>query len=239
MNLLARFFTFVSGAMNGAEKSLLDLLSVFVPYCVPIIPAYLTYYHTIQQMDFPAWVAGTAAFVVEVLGLTSVATAIRFYRYNLKYKKEANRAPFKLAVSVYVFYIVVVLLVNVILEIVAETRGGWVILAIALFSMLSFPSGVLVSIRTQFSEMLEEKALARAPQSTGDNQLNATGKRTKHASAYREQITAMLNEEFQKSGKVLMPKEITAKLKLDHDRSKGFVSTLTTQWKKDNNIMGF
>jgi len=233
MNILAKIFSFISGVLNGAEKSLLDLLSIFVPYCVPIIPAYLTYQHTINQMGFEPWIAFTAAFVVEVLGLTSVATAVRFYRYNLKYTKEANRAPFKLAVAVYVVYIVIVLVVNVVLEIVAGQRGGWVILSIGLFSLLSFPSGVLVSIRYQFSEMLEERAEGRKQvQSTSPQPQQS--RKEKHASDFKDRIPQMLNEEWEKNKRILTPKEITAKLKLDHGKNKGYVSTITSQWKAGN-----
>src|ERR1700690_2020272 len=168
-NLLARFFEFLSETIMGAERAILDFLSALVPYAVPIIPAYLTYYHTIQMMNFPVWVAWTTAFVVEVLGLASVATAVRFYQHNRnveldkeKYKLdknkarlEKNKAPFWIAALGYLFYIAVVLAVNVKLEIVANPRSMGVITATGLFSLLSFPSGVLISIRAQFGEMLE------------------------------------------------------------------------------------
>jgi uncharacterized membrane protein YidH (DUF202 family) len=161
-NFLGQIFKTISDIVNGAEKSFLDLLSALVPYFVPVIPAYLTYYHTIEQMNFPPRVALTAAFVVEVLGITAVSTAIRFYRHNQRYKDAKNKAPFWLAIGTYVFYLVVVMMVNVILEIVAGTRSNAVITAIALFSLLSVPSGVLISIRTQFSEMLEERQERRS-----------------------------------------------------------------------------
>jgi hypothetical protein len=156
-NFLGNIFQAIADILNGAERSFLDLLSVVVPYAVPIIPAYLTYFHTRDQMAFPDWVAKTAAFVVEVLGITAVSTAIRFWRNNQIYKSDKERAPFWLAVGVYVFYIVVVLAVNVILEIVSGVRSGWVIFSIGLFSLLSFPSGVLISIRAQYTEMLEDR----------------------------------------------------------------------------------
>lgn len=161
-NFLGNFFQAIADVLNGAERSFLDLLSVLVPYAVPIIPAYLTYWHTLIEMDFPRWVAWTAAFVTEVLGITAVSTAIRFWRNNQIYKSDKERAPFWLAVGVYVFYIVIVLSVNVILEIVSGVRTGWVIFAIGLFSLLSFPSGVLISIRAQYTEMLEDRTERKA-----------------------------------------------------------------------------
>lgn len=246
-NFLARFFEWVSQVLNGAERSFLDLLSVLVPYCVPVIPAYLTYYHTKDIMDFPDWVAITASFVVEVLGITSVSTAIRFFRHNQRYKKSierntANAAPFWLAVFVYVFYIVIVLTVNVLLEQIAGTRSGEVILAIALFTLLSFPSGVLISIRTQYTEMLEEKQAHRTgargqmiePEPAPMGFVPTA--RVKHASDYRDKIVTMLDDAYSDGGRVLSPKEITSKLKLEHANNKGFVSTLTKEWKQGKGI---
>lgn len=161
-NFLGDIFQAIADILNGAERSFLDLLSIVVPYAVPIIPAYLTYWHTLQEMSFPNWVAWTAAFVTEVLGITAVSTAIRFWRNNQIYKSDKERAPFWLAVGVYCFYIVIVLSVNVILEIVSGARTGWVIFSIGLFSLLSFPSGVLISIRAQYTEMLEDRSERKA-----------------------------------------------------------------------------
>jgi hypothetical protein len=58
---------------------------------------------------------------------------------------------------VYIFYIVVTITLNVVLEIVDGSRGGWIIFSIGLFTLLSIPSGVLISIRSLYTEMLEER----------------------------------------------------------------------------------
>ena len=232
-----KIFEFLAKVLNGMERGIIDFISAFVPYAVPIIPAYLTFYHTRDMMDFPAWVAWTAAFVVEALGLASVATVVRFYLHNKRYKSEQNRAPFWIAFGVYVFYIVVVIVTNVILEIVAGTRGGFIITAIGLFSLLSFPSGVLISIRTQYREMLddrEEKRNHKNTITTEETRHEPRGK--KPASHYQPQIVAMLEAEYAKNQRVLTPKEITAKLKLDHNNSKGYVSTTTSKWMSEKGI---
>lgn len=202
-NFLADGFEFISEVINSAERSFLDLLSALVPYAVPIIPAYLTFDHVHNMMGFEIWVAWTAAFVTEVLGITSVSTAIRFYRHNAIYaaaaqaaasqpaaqdkkkikvsapavkksKAAKNKAPFGLAIFTYVFYLAIVLSVNVLLLIESQSKTSAVIWAIGLFSLLSVPSGILISIRSQFGEMLEEKKeqqearrAARYPQQLG------------------------------------------------------------------------
>lgn len=166
-NWLGDLFRRLSETINGAEKSLLDLLSAVVPYFVPVIPAYLTYYHTKDQMQFPVQVAFTAAFVVEVLGMTSISTAIRFWRNNRRYTQEGQKAPFTLAIVTYVFYLVIVLTVNVLLEFDASQRQPVIIIAIALFSLLSVPSGVLISIRSEYANILEERQERKAQRQAG------------------------------------------------------------------------
>jgi positive regulator of sigma E activity len=230
-------FRFLADMLNGAERSILDLLSAIVPYAVPVIPAYLTYYHTQDMMGFPSWVAMTAAFVVEALGMTSVSTAIRFWRNNQRYTSAQNKAPFKLAILVYAFYIVIVLSVNVILEMVAGTRGGWIILSIALFTMLSFPSGVLISIRAQYSEMLEDRAAPKQKQGNQSEPQQAQGKqRTRRASEFKQQMITMLDQEYSTNNRVLELTEITSRLRLDHSNSKGFVSTVRSNWMQEKGI---
>ena len=112
-NPLAWFFRTVSNTLNGAERSMLDFVSIIIPWMVPVIPAYLPFCHPAapNMMIFPAWVAWTAALVVEALGLVSVATAIRFWYYNMRYKDAKKHAPFRLAVAVYVVYIAIVIVV--------------------------------------------------------------------------------------------------------------------------------
>lgn len=240
-NILGWIFGFIADLINGAEKSFLDFLSALVPYCVPVIPAYLTFYHVQNEMQFPVWVAWTAAFVVETLGMASVSTAIRFWYHNQKYKKSENKAPFRLAIGVYVFYIVVVIIVNVVLEIVAGQRSGWIILSIALFAMLSIPSGVLIAIRAQYSQVLDEINMryhkSQTPSTPSVSQPQASGTYSpKHASDYKERILSMLEAEYSKSGQVLAPKQITARLKLNHGNNKGYVSTLTKEWRSRKGI---
>ena len=82
MNPIASFFRFVSNILNGAETAVIDFVSVFVPWAVPVIPAYLTYHHTMNEMGFPSGIAATAAFVVVALALASVASAVRFWKQN-------------------------------------------------------------------------------------------------------------------------------------------------------------
>jgi len=231
-------FQWLADILNGMERGVIDFLSALVPYAVPVIPAYLTYYHTVDMMNFPPWVAVTAAFVVETLGMASVSTTIKFWRNNQRYKADQNKAPFWLALGTYIFYLVIVMSVNVLLEKVSGTRSNAIIWAIGLFTSLSAPSGVLVSIRTQYSEMLEERKEKKAGgiQSSQQPKQQPREQKEKHASDHKDKIPAMLEAEYKKSGRVLSLSEITASLKLEHSKNKGYVSTMRTKWMNDNNI---
>lgn len=243
-NFVVRFFEWLSASINGGERAIIDLASAVVPYMVPIIPAYLMYDHAMNHMGFEPWIAKTAGVVVELLGLASVSTAVRFFLYNRRFKKDAktenpNKAPFKQAMAIYASYVVIVLIVNVILEWQNSTRSGWTITAIAAFSLLSFPSGWLVALRTGFAEMLEEKDAARH-----NNQNNNTpGKPQKkvNASDKKAEILQLLETHYQQTGEILKPSQISARLNLDNETAKGYISTETSKWKKEKGInpLGF
>ena len=237
-NFVVRMFEWLSASINGGERAIIDLASAVVPYLVPIIPAYLMYDHAVRHMGFEDWIAITAGIVVELLGLASVSTAVRFFLYNRRFKKDAknenpNKAPFKQAMIIYASYVVIVLIVNVILEWQNSTRSGWTITAIAAFSLLSFPSGWLVALRTGFAEMLEEKESARANQNQG-----GTPKPQKkvNASDKKAEILQLLDTHFQQTGEVLKPSQISARLNLDNETAKGYISTETSKWRKEKKI---
>ena len=101
---------------RSAEESVINLASAVSPWLVPVIPAYLTFWHTLEILRFPRPIAWTAAGVVELLGLASMRTAVSFMEHNMRYSSSANRAPAFLAVAAYLFCIAVVLAVNVIFE---------------------------------------------------------------------------------------------------------------------------
>jgi hypothetical protein len=246
-NFVVRIFEWLSASINGGERAIVDLVSAVIPYLVPIIPAWLMYYHAEHDMGFSRNIAVTAGVVVEGLGLASVATAVRFFLYNRRFKKDAknpnpNQAPLKAAMAVYGFYVVIVMLVNVIMEATSatgSTRSGWTILAIALFSLLSFPSGLLVALRTGFAEMLEEKESARH----NNQNNNAPGKPAKkvNASDKKAEILQLLDTHYQQTGEILKPSQISARLNLDNETAKGYISTETSKWKKEKGInpLGF
>jgi hypothetical protein len=88
---------------------------------------------------------------------------------------------------------------------------------------------VLISIRAQYREILDEREERKAARNPKQEKQG----KPKHASDYKDKILEMVAAEFQKSGKLLTPKEVTMRLGIDHDKSKGYVSTQINTWAKD------
>jgi hypothetical protein len=109
-----------------------------------------------------------------------------------------------------------------------------------MFTLLSVPSGVLIAIRAQYSEVLgaiEKRYQHKTGVSPLPEPQSGTMRKEKHASDYRDKIIQMLDDEFSKSGGILTPKQITTRLKLHHGNNKGFVSTLTKEWKSGKGVL--
>lgn len=235
-----KLFDWITGLVNGAEDSLINLISAVILWMVPIVPAYLTYQHNITDLKFPAWVAWTTAFVVEFLGLASMRTSIKFYEHNKRYTTEYKKAPFWPVVGTYAFYIVVVLSVNVLLD-WGKVEGTHV-WAIALFSLLSVPAGYLISARAQHTELLrqiendKEKARENKKQSKEQKVVVPEEKPKVYASSKRQEIVDLLTVIWETEHRVAMPKELSDRLELDADTSKGYISSLTKNWKIANHI---
>lgn len=238
-----KLFDFITRFLNGIEDSFINVVSIIVPWFVPIIPAYLTYYHSTTNLKFPWWVAWTAAFVVEVLGLASMRTSISFYEHNRRYSNELRQAPFGLAFSTYVFYLFVVLTVNVLLDV--QNGVAWVnVLAVGLFSLLSVPAGVLISVRAQHTELVRDIERAKAERRTMHTARTVPERSAeppkrspeRHASDFLPKIIEVLESTYVNENRIAGPTEIARKVNLDPDKAKGYISTKTKEWKTERGL---
>lgn len=227
-------FDNITNFVNGVEDSLINLISAVILWMVPTIPAYLTYFHLLVDLKFPKVIAGIGAAVVEFLGLASVRTAIKFWAHNQRYSTQYKRAPFILVIATYVFYIVVVLSVNVILDWgKIEASHEW---AIALFSLLSVPSGYLMSARAQHTELerkiADDNAKAAATRKENKQQKKEEEPPKIYASSKRQEIIDLLEVIWQSEHRIAGGKELASRLQLDADTSKSYVWSLTKTWKE-------
>lgn len=238
-----KFFDLITGLLNGFEDSAINTVSAIVPWFVPIIPAYLTYWHSSNDLGFPGWVGWTAACVVEFLGLASMRTSVSFYEHNRRYSAEVKKAPFWITVLTYLFYLAVVLTVNVLLDL--QNGVQWQrVLAIGLFSMLSVPSAVLISVRAQHTELLRELAQNKAKRSgvhfrtaAEPQERSPEPTEQRHASQFEPQIYQLLEDILLTENRIAGPSELARKLNLDPERSKGFISTKTKEWRNQKGLI--
>jgi len=166
-------FDVLNDIIRGTESSLVNLLSALAPWCAPLAPAYLSYWHMIQDLFFPLWVALGIAFVVEALGLSTISTAIAFWSHNRKYRSDMRRAPVIIPVLAFFSYLAVVLVLNVMIEVAKVGNTNWDIqivrvIAYAMLTLLSIPAAVTLAVRTQHKQLIdslieerEERKLSR------------------------------------------------------------------------------
>jgi hypothetical protein len=154
-------FDQLNAAIRNSEASLVNLLSALAPWAAPLAPAYMSFTHMTETLEYPIPIAWAVAVVVEVLGLSAISTIIAFWSYNRRYKAEYRKAPVWIAISSFVAYLAIVLVVNVVLDASQIADSGlshaWVTLAAkALLTLLSVPAAVILAVRTQHKELLDE-----------------------------------------------------------------------------------
>ena len=131
-------------AVNRAmETALVDVIAAYTPWLAPIIPASIGWYNVQNVLHFLPWQAWVYAIVVECLGLATVSTALKFWSWNQD--SSEKRAPFWLALLTALFYLGIVLAVNVLLD-----EGDPTIkLVKALASSFSVVGALVVAMRSQ------------------------------------------------------------------------------------------
>jgi hypothetical protein len=243
------FFEWVSSLIGNIASNIAPLLA-------GILPAFMTYYHVINVLHYPPWVAWCAAGLTEFLGLGAGQELMEVWAHNRKYKDEKAKMPWLNSGAAAVWYILIIVVFNVILE-AAPNSMFWKITAQALFATLAIAGYALFSAKTlrkewkkerseSIRERREERTRARGEHSERKEQndpalLNKT-ERPEHASKYAELIESILERKWQATGKVPGGAEIVRALNEEHsanlDRAKasGYIATLTKNWKTSKNI---
>jgi len=154
----------ILGILHGWEKltqalesTLVDNVAATIPWMAPIIPAWFAYENMTVVLGMPWAISLVGAAVIEFLGLASVSTTFKLWQYNNSKRKADQNAPVQVAIGTTVFYLVIVLLVNVILD----TSPVEARVAKALLSMLSVAGAVVLAIRAQHARRLESNEAER------------------------------------------------------------------------------
>jgi hypothetical protein len=135
--------------INVSERTLIDNVAATVPWLAPVSPAYMAWNNAVTLLGWPVWVAWVVAMAIEGLGLSVISTAFQLWK--------DKRSTFWVAVGTAVFYLAVVIVVNIGLEL------GWAAwIAKALLSLLSVPAAVTIALRSQNAQIVEQETVKAA-----------------------------------------------------------------------------
>ena len=135
---------------RAVEGVLIDNVAATAPWLAPIIPAYMAWQAMVQSLLFPPLIAAAGALVVEFLGLSAVSTTFSFWDYNDARRKTDQRAPVAVALVTSLFYLTVILTVNVVLDTAPLVHR----IAKGLLSSLSVVAAVVLALRAQHTRRL-------------------------------------------------------------------------------------
>lgn len=153
------FFDLANTWINSAENSAVNFFSAIAPWLAPLAAMQITVNHMIGKLAFSAPIAWATGAVVEILGLATISTALKFWKHNQKYKADKNRQPVWIAIAAFSAYLLIVLTIVVLLEIPFANPNYTIaakITAKALLALLSVPAAVTLAIRAQHTELLTE-----------------------------------------------------------------------------------
>lgn len=150
------------------ETTVADLMTASVPWLAPILPAWLVTVGVYGMVERNLVFAGLAGLVVEILGISTITTTVRFWSHNQdvtereRYRiadraercKSTNvrrewRAPTSLAALSALYYLSIVIIASVILD--RDAEQPFVLVIKALLSSTSVVGAVVLGLRSQYA----------------------------------------------------------------------------------------
>jgi len=152
--------------VNNTEGSLVNFLTAFSPWLAPLAPAYMTYQHMWEFLNFPKFYAFTLALVVEILGFGTVSTFLDFWFFNRRNRAQSKKAPIWLVVLSFMFYLGLIIFSNIMIDLAkafgSEGQQSFAIVAVrALLTLQTIPAAIIVAVRTGHRDLLREIKMER------------------------------------------------------------------------------
>lgn len=166
-----------------------NFASNIVPLLAGILPAYLTWSHIVNVLDFPNWVGLAGAGVIEFIGLGAGNELMKVWNHNRKYKDRTNQMPMFAPFLTAFWYVAIMVAFNVILE-AQPNSTFWKIVSIALFATLAIPAYTLVAGKTLRMEWKNERTQANAERRANRTNEQSTEQRTRRTPNKRRTNTA-------------------------------------------------
>ena len=153
--------------LSEIETNLTDGIAAFGPWITPIPSAVLVANATVKDLHWSMEMGWVAAAIIESLGLTTVSTSLLLWEYNAGKRKTDPNAPFLLAASLVVVYLVSTIGLTVLLDIFPNLARY----APALFPILALVGAVNLALRSGHRRRLAGIAQERADRKA-DRQTN-------------------------------------------------------------------
>ena len=144
--------------LSEIETNLTDGIAAIGPWITPIPSAVLVANATVKDLHWGAELGWVAAAIIESLGLTTVSTSLLLWEYNAGKRKTDPDAPFLLAASLVVVYLVSTIGLTVLLDIFPNLARY----APALFPILALVGAVNLALRSGHRRRLAGIAQDRA-----------------------------------------------------------------------------
>jgi hypothetical protein len=155
------FFDRLNEGIRNIETSFVNFISAVAPWLAPLVPAYMTYWHAVDTLHFPRWVAFPAALVVEILGFSAISTFMEFYFFNRRNKAAGKKAPISYVVFAFFFYLALIVASNILLD--AFQGAEWAVISVrALFTLQTIPAALIVVARAGHKNLLSDIEKERA-----------------------------------------------------------------------------
>ena len=201
----------------------------------------------IEFLNFDAWLAWVLALVVEILGFGTVSTGLDFWFYNRRNKAQAKKAPFKLIIISFVFYLGLIVTSNVIIDWAKEfgtpVQQSWSIISVRfLLTLQTLPAALIVATRTGHRDLLKEirqEKLEREQvkvSSTSESTYGTSGSQRKKSSkmgrpsVYKNKVYVYMDEILERDGRIAPFLEVQRELGL----SESTASRIRNEWLEEN-----
>lgn len=137
------------------ERTFTSNMAATVPWIAPLIPASFALKNAAEKLHVQNGVEWIIAASIEGLGMSVTSTAFELWNWRDKNKDERLSAPIRISIGTVVFYVMIVISVNIGLDL------GWADWFIkAMLSLLSIPAVVTLALRSQHSRRVADQEAA-------------------------------------------------------------------------------
>lgn len=228
------FFEQISAWIDSAEYSFTTFVSKVVPWLVPIIPASITGIHISNILNFNGfgavfgWVAG---IVVEGLGFASVHRLFLFIQNNKRYTADKNQMPVWIPLASFIWYLVIVLVVNTLLELDSGASVVRVV-AVGALTTLSIPTMAIIAT----TAIMTEREMKKPKRTSRNNSITRTSKITSESNSRTGRPSVHKNTVYKFMDKFMEQTENVASFSDVRDGTnlpESTVSRLRNEWISD------